>query len=64
MEEFVHGKDELDQPTSSAVLQGTTLYQVIFSMLIGISGWMYNFDLGEYSYCPSQKRLTYIEIRL
>lgn len=25
----------------------TTAYQVIFSAFIGISGWMYNFDLGE-----------------
>lgn len=25
----------------------TTAYQVIFSAFVGISGWMYNFDLGE-----------------
>ena len=25
----------------------TTAYQIIFSAFVGISGWMYNFDLGE-----------------
>lgn len=46
-EDLVHSKDEFDQHVSCVDLPKTTLYQVIFSMLIGLSGWMYNFDLGE-----------------
>lgn len=46
LEDLGQGKDELDQHVSSVGPPRTTLYQVVFSMFIGVSGWMYNFDLG------------------
>jgi hypothetical protein len=60
VEHLGHGKDELELHGSPAGLHRTTLCQVIFSIFIGLSGWMYNFDLGEelfylYTVTGSQK---------
>jgi hypothetical protein len=50
MEEIAHEKNLAGEPQ---LLHGgppeTTLYQVVFSVFVGIAGWMYNFDLVSLS---------------
>ncbi|KAK5046903.1 hypothetical protein LTR84_007257 [Exophiala bonariae] len=46
LEEIDHKKDGMNLPAVASERIKTTLFQVVFSMFVGISGWMYNFDLG------------------
>lgn len=45
VEEVSSKKMEIGTEGLSHQTPKTTLYQVVFSLFVGISGWMYNFDL-------------------
>lgn len=45
LEEIIPETDEFGTSRLSHEVTKTTLYQVVFSLFVGISGWMYNFDL-------------------
>jgi hypothetical protein len=43
--EMVEHADE--NVRAAPVEQKTTVYMVLFSLYIGLAGWIYNFDLGK-----------------
>lgn len=48
----VANEGEVANESGVAPQQKTTTFMVLFSLYIGLAGWIYNFDLGQITFLP------------